>query len=139
MPEKYYVIANHADPAHENENVCITVGEWARSVMRHRCIKNTELWRRLKDSGYVVKPNFISNILTDKNKIPLERIPLFVRCLGFEGMEAGLWVARLLEAYLPVSLHGHVLDDGKLGRLMWLDFLEKRRAPSPSAHLRPGL
>lgn len=139
MLEKYYVVVDHAAPARENESVSITVGEWARSVMRDRGIKNTELWRRLKEHGYVVKPNFISNILTDKSKIPLERIPLFVSCLGFEGLEAKLWVSSLLEAYLPASLHSHMLDDGKLGRLMHLDLLEKRGSASASVYHRPGL
>jgi hypothetical protein len=88
----------------------LTVGQWLTRMMEKQNLSNKEMNYRLAKGGYRPADNFISNIRNDHSKIPESRIPLVVGALGLNEPETRYWVEQIMRAYLPDTLHPHIVN-----------------------------
>jgi hypothetical protein len=88
----------------------LTFGQWLRSQLDKRRLRNKDLLRELETRGFHCGGNNISNWLTDQSPPGLERVPLICDALGMKTEEREQWVLEWLKAYLPPTIHPYLRD-----------------------------
>lgn len=82
----------------------VTVGAWLKAMMERQGIGNAELRNRLSADGYDVTQPAIANWRRNDSPLPLDKLPLILKCLDLSDLEVEHWVREIVAAYLPEEI-----------------------------------